>query len=211
METSPIVRIAYPQSLVGGKPTQDGKSNQYGCTILIDKKDAQQMAWLKKLIAECQGVLETGWPDPAKRPRIPLYGHDKSPIKDADKNCKVTTGVPYAESNPEFAGHYIIPANTYGDQPPVVGSNMQQIMTPGTIKGGDWCRVNVNPYARKRPDNPGISIGLNGVQFIRPGEERFGGGAPSADQMFDAIDAPELGAGNDPFGDAPGDDLDPLG
>lgn len=210
MKTSPLLRIAYPQTLVGGKPTQDGQGRQYGCTLLIDKSNAEQMAWLKELLAECQKVLESGWPDPAKRPRIPLHGHDTSPIKDADKNCKVKSGIPYIESNPEFKGHYIIPVNTTQGQPAVVDANKQTILQPGLIKGGDWVHAGVNPYARQRQDNPGVSIGLNGIQWVRPGKERFGGGAPSVDDMFDVVEGQAMAPDDDPFGGV-GDEADPLG
>ena len=196
--TSPEIRVAYTQNLIQAKRTDQGV-DAWSCTLLIDKQNKAQMAWLTELHTEAQAVLEAQWPDPKTRPRIPLVGHDKSPIKDADTNAKVQSGIPYSESNPEFAGHYIIPVAAYKNRPVVVDERMQDVLDPGKIQGGDWVKANVNPYARTRADNPGVSIGLNGIQFIREGEERFGGGRPSADSMFSPVPGADPAVGDNPF------------
>ena len=192
METSPEIRVAYTGNIVSGKINDSG-TKSWSCVLLIDKNNKTQMDWLKKLYNEAQAVLVAQWPDEKTRPRIPLMGHDKSPIKDADKNAKVQSGIPWSESNPEFEGHYIIPVAAYGNPPVVVDANHQDVLRDGVIQSGDWCEVNVNPYARTRADNPGVSIGLNGVKHVREGEVRFGGGRPSAESMFGAT--PEGGGG----------------
>jgi Protein of unknown function (DUF2815). len=66
--------------------------------------------------------------------------------------------------------------------------------------GGCWCKVNINPYARKRKTNQGISVGLNGVQKWRDGD-RFGRGSYKVDDMFDSGEDDPVNYQDDPFTD----------
>ena len=186
--TTPPVRVSYPnifkmQSFQGGKES-------YSIRIMFDKKDKTHMNFLKELADDMKQVLLLQWPDEKTRPRIPLVGDDKSPIKDGDKN-RNQQGIPYSEKNPEVTGHYFLNASKYTEGLPVVDRSMSDIITPGEIYGGCICRVNINTYARTRKDNPGISIGLNGVQKWADAE-RFGGGPLMASEMFNSDDDTEM-------------------
>lgn len=182
--TTDPVRCSYPQ-LFTPRAVQAGATPKYGIVLMFDKKNKEQMDCLKLLRDEAQQVLEDKWPDEKKRPRIPVLGHDRSPIKDCDKALN-NQGVPLVEQNPEYEGHYIIRANT--TQPPlVVDGNKQEVLDPNKIYGGCWVKANINAYAYNQDTNQGVTFGLNGVQFHHD-DDSFGGGRPSIDSMFDKVE-----------------------
>ena len=190
--TTPTVRVSYPQvfeprAFQGGTP-------QYSIVMMFDKSNEAHKRFLQQLKAECEKVLVEAWPDPATRPRIPVFGHDKSPMKDADKNCN-QQGIPLAEKNPEYAGHVIVRAASM-DPVVMVDGAVRPLTDKNSIQGGYWCNVSINPYARKRKDNPGISIGLNGVQLVRS-DATFGGGRPAVSDMFGVTEADDPANYND--------------
>jgi len=98
--TSPPLRVSYTQSLFTPKTFQQGQKPAYSMTAMIDKAVPEQMAWLKQLYKDAEEALAEKWPDPAKRPRIPLIGETNSLFKDGDKTTD-KQGVPLKEKNPE--------------------------------------------------------------------------------------------------------------
>lgn len=199
--TTPPVRVSYP-TVITPRTFQGGDgAPQYSIVLMFDKKNKEHKAFLKKLNEAAIKVKNEAWPNPDNAPRIPIVGHDKSPIKDADKNCN-GQGVPLHEKNPEYAGHFIVRAASY-DQPAVVDRDKSEIVAKNKVYGGCMCEVNINPYARKRKENPGISIGLNGVRFWTDGDS-FGGSRPDVDDMFGDAESEDPGNYSDDedlFGD----------
>lgn len=201
--TTPDCVVSFP-NVIKGKTTDSG-GKQFDITVLFDKSNPDHVAFLKEYRAACEKVLEE-MPD-SRRPAYPMVGHNKSPIKDADKN-ENGKGELYATKYPERAGHFFISAATYGDKPNTVQRNsdgsLSAVMDPNKFYSGCICKVNLNPYERKRDDNPGVSNGLNGVMFISDGE-RIGGGRPSEEDMWgqtasDSTSASSgSGGGEDPF------------
>jgi hypothetical protein len=185
MATSPVVRVSYPS--VFTPRSVNGGEAKYSITLMFDKKNPEHIKFLKEvLVPEATKALVDKWPDETKRPRIPIAGHDKSPIKDGDKNCD-QQGVPLHEKNPEYAGHWIVRAGSK-EQKPVVDRNRQELMDKGKIYGGCFCKVNLNAYAFSGELNKGVTFGLNGVQFWADGDS-FGGGRMKIEDMFDAAGA----------------------
>ena len=179
--TTPPVRVSFPTVF---KPRGFQNSDpKYSVTMMFDKTDDTHMAALTKVRKEAEAVLEDKWPDPEKRPRIPIVGHDKSPIKDGDKSCN-QQGVPIVEKNKEYAGHFIIRAAS-ASKPPVVDRGMEEIVDTNMIYGGCYCKINFNAYAYDVQTNKGVTFGLNGVQFWDDGDA-FGGGRRSVGDMFTA-------------------------
>lgn len=195
--TSPVMRISYPQVFTP-KAFQAGQTPRYGVVILIDKKDKEQMAFMRLLHADAAAVLAVKWPNPETRPRIPLTGHDKSVFKDGDTALN-NQGIPVKERNPEYTGHYFVRAGST-QKPIVVDRNRNEIRDPNEIYGGCYCKVNVNAYTFDQALNKGVTLGLNGIQKIRDGEA-FGGGKPPLDEMFEAEAGGAEDAANyaDPF------------
>jgi hypothetical protein len=59
------------------------------------------------------------------------------------------------------------------------------------IFGGCICNVFVDFYWSKNTLNPGVFVGLKGVQLVdNVNVEKLGGGAPSVDSMFEVVDGP---------------------
>jgi hypothetical protein len=201
--TTPPVRLSYTNSLFTPRAMTAGQTPKYSVVLLFDKTNKEQMAALKTLHDLAKACHSEKWPDPAKAPRIPMIGHDKSPIKDADKAAD-SQGVPLIEKNPEYAGHFIIRASTT-TKPILVDRQRQELLDKEVIYGGCYAKVNLNPYAYSGTENKGVTFGLNGVQFWSDGE-RFGGGRPKMEDMFEA------GSADDPanYGDAAFPEADPF-
>ncbi len=195
--TTPPVRVSYPQVFVP-RAIQEGAEPKYGIVLMFDKTNSEHNKFLNMLHAKAQKAMKEKWPDPTKRPRIPIVGHDMSCIKDGDTACN-KQGVPLIEKNPEYAGHFIVRAGSKR-KPGIVDKGRAEIMDKEAIYGGCSCKINLNPYAYDTKGNKGVTFGLNGVQFWGDGEA-FGGGRPSTEDMFQA----ETGQ-NDPSSYEPKDD-----
>ena len=200
--TTPPVRVSFP-TVFTPRAIEQGQTPKYSIVLMFDKKDPAHMSALTALYAEAEAAFKAKWPDPAKAPRIPLKGHDKSPFKDGDTACN-TQGVPLSEKNEEYAGHFIVRAASTS-KPAVVDRSMQEIIDTGAVYGGCWCKVNLNPYAYDTAGNKGITFGLNGVQFWQEGDA-FGGGRPAVGDMFTAAssESAEHYNASDPFGSGNG-------
>ena len=203
--TTPAVRVSYP-TVFAPRAVNPGDTPKYGVVLMFEKGNPEHMENIKRLHQAAQDVFNEKWPDPNDpgTPRIPLVGHDRSPIKDGDKALNAQ-GIPISEKNPEYAGHWIIRANTTS-RPMVVDRNKAEVLDSNIIYGGCFCKVNINPYAYDTAGNKGVTFGLNGVQFWGNGES-FGGGRPPVDDMFDSAGADDpanyAGAADDPFGGSP--------
>lgn len=195
--TSPAVPISYPCLFKPGE-----KYDTFSITLMIDKKNPEAMAYMKSLYGDAKSALEEHFPDAATRPRHPIAGHDKSPIKDGDKNNN-NKGIPLRESNPEYAGHWIIRATRQSSQGPplVVDPNNQEVMSQRKIYGGCVCKVNMNAYTFESEKNSGVTFGLNGVKFVEDGEP-LGSSRQSVEEMFGGASAGSGGGSDDdPFGE----------
>ena len=198
--TTPAVRVSYP-TLFNPRAFQAGATPKYGIALMFEKSNKEHMDFLKQLHGDMKAALEEKWPDESKRPRIALMGDTRSPIKDGDKTVN-NQGIPIAEANPEYEGHWIIRANT-ATRPIVVDRNKAEILDANEIYGGCMCKVNLNVYTYDMSANKGVTVGLNGVQKWADGES-FGGGRPSADSMFEAAGGADDAANYgdvDPFGE----------
>lgn len=198
--TTPPVRVSFP-TLFTPRAFQPGQDAKFSIVLMLDKTDQSHMAFIKELHKDMQQALAEKWPDQATRPRNPLVGHTRSPIKDGDKTLN-NQGVLLSEKNPEYAGHYIVRANTT-NRPLVVNRNLQDVMDSAELYGGCFCKVNINVYTYNSSANKGVTCGLNGVQKWADGES-FGGGRPPINEMFEADagadDPANYGASPDPFG-----------
>jgi hypothetical protein len=201
--TTPAVRVSYP-TLFTPRAFQPGNDPKYGIVLMFDKSNAEHMAFMKLLHQDCQAALAEKWPKEEERPRVALVGETRSPIKDGDKTVN-NNGIPLCEKNPEYAGQFIVRANT-ASRPAIVDRNMQEILDSNELYGGCFCKVNLNAYTFDMSANKGVTFGLNGVQKWSDGES-FGGGRPPLEDMFDAEKGQNdpdnyAPAGGDPFAGA---------
>lgn len=183
--TTPVVRISFPQVFTP-KTFMAGQVARYSVTLMFKKSDKEHMTFLNQLHKDAAECLAEKWPDEKTRPRIPMVGADKSPIKDGDTAVD-NQGVPIREKYPEQEGHYIVRASTTS-KPRVVDRNRVDIQDTNEIFGGCYVKANINAYTFDQPQNKGVTIGLNGIQKWADGES-FGGGRPPVDEMFEVSGA----------------------
>ena len=117
----------------------------------------------------------------------------KSPLQDGDALNEMAQR---KGKNPreEIAGKKVIRAADRNYAPAVVNRNVQPLSEANAdqIFGGCVVHGFVDLYWSKNPTNPGVYVGLRGVQLVdNVNVERLSGGGMSAEQMFEKIDGPE--------------------
>lgn len=222
MKTSPVCRCSFANTVISSA-AKDSTKYAWQITLLLDKKDKEHMDWIKNTLNPAyKELLATKFPDESKRPKIPLTGHQKSPLKDADVDTD-GSGTIHSDKYPELKGHYILriaeqdivkskAAKSGQDvsnmitkyRHRVVGQDPKIAITDDDeIYSGCWVRVSCNFYWRKVPTNPGVSAGFVGVQKIRD-DEPFGAMVPKAEDMFDKMGADDpMNYQDDPFNPPP--------
>lgn len=174
------VRLSYEHLFTPSK-FRDNQPAKYSATFIIPK-DHPDLPVLKKAMFEAgqekfpSAFTGTAWP----------RGFNCA-LKDADTDTN-NEGLLLAERNPEYAGCYVIKADSTSR--PVVMDRRKAAVTEadGIIYSG--CYVNASIAATSftfESMTKGVKCYLNGVQFVEDGE-RFGVDA-SAD--FDALDGDE--------------------
>jgi hypothetical protein len=162
------VRVAYPH-LFEAYAYQNGPNKKYEITLMIPKTDAKTVEDLKKA---CSAARSKKWPGEAPKGLL-------SPIKDGDEM-----------STDAFRDHWIVrakatPREGGGGRPGVVLPNLQPA-GPEDIVSGDFCNVDINPYAYDQSGNKGIAFGLNNVQLALKGD-RIGSGKARPETVFEAM------------------------
>lgn len=196
------IRVSYP-CVFQPRAFQAGQTPKYSIALMFDKQNEEHKKVLATLHKQMQEALAEKWPDEKTRPRNPLIGDTRSPIKDGDKTLN-TSGIPISEANPEYAGHYIVRASSTR-APRVVDRGLNTIMDSNEIYGGCFCNVNINVYTYDKGVNKGVTFGLNGVQKHADGES-FAGGNMAAEDMFESGGADDpANYGDDPFAAPAGD------
>lgn len=167
--TTGVVRASFvhvyqpASSLGGGDP-------KYQISLLIPKND---LGTLNSLTAEIEQVKQSNaqqFGGQTAGLKIPLY----------DGDGVMPNGGAWGE---ECRGHMVLRASSK-DQPTIVDTNVQPLLSPNAVYSGCYVRASVNFYAYNQPMNKGIGCGLNAVQKIADGEplanrvspeEAFGG------------------------------------
>jgi len=93
----------------------------------------------------------------------------------------------------ELAGKVFVRASDPNYQPPVVDRNLQPISEAqrSMIFGGCIVNAYIDLYYSAGGANPGVFVGLKGVQLVdNVNVEKLGGGAPSPESMFEKVDGP---------------------
>lgn len=117
----------------------------------------------------------------------------KSPLQDGNALNQMAM---QKGKNPreEIAGKKVIRAADRNYAPAVVNRNVQPISEANRdqIFGGCIVTAFIDLYWSKNPTNPGVYVGLRGVQLVdNQNVERLSGGGMSPDQMFEKVDGPE--------------------
>lgn len=159
--TTGRVRLSYAH-LVEPRAYQDN-APKYSVTLMVPKSDKKTKAALDKAVKTA--MQEQGW---AKAPKgmNPVY-------KDGDKQTehKFDGGVDL-ETNPEYAGHWIISASNR-KQVPIFDRSLNMI-DPEEAYSGSYANVSLIAFAYDVKGNTGVSFSLRGVQKVGEGDDLSG-------------------------------------
>ena len=175
------VRLSYEHIFTPSSFDGDQQNKKYSATFIIPK-DHPDLPALKRAMFEAgQEIFPANFTAGGAWPR----GFACS-LKDADKATD-SNGEVLAEKNPEYAGCYILEANSK-DRPVALGRRKEALTAEdGVLYSG--CYVNASLAAAGYTFGTvkkGVKCYLNGVQFVKDGE-RFGGADATDD--FDELDA----------------------
>ena len=169
--------ISFPRVFPGTAGKKDDGSPSYDIQILIPKTDKDSVRAILRAIKE---VGEAKWGDNWRKVRTPLRDGDK------EKGELTEDGTTKEEKYPERLGHYFI--NARSTKPvAVVDRKRVPIVNSDELYGGCKGKIAITFYPYSTSGNHGVGVGLDGVQKISDGES-FGGGRPSVENMFDALD-----------------------
>ena len=147
----------------------NGSDPKYSVSLIIDKKDTDLIAKIKKAVEQAKEDGKSKWGG-----KIPT--NLKLPLRDGDLDRPEDEA--YAES-------YFINANSK-QAPQVVDRNVQPILNQSELYSGCYIRASVTFYAYNSNGNKGIAAGLGNIQKVRDGEPL--GSRVNAKDEFDAVD-----------------------
>jgi hypothetical protein len=161
------VRLSYA-NLFEPRENKNGEL-RYSTALLIPKDHPQVDELHAAITSEGEEKFGKKWASMAKK-AYPMY--------DADEDGK-------ADDDPIYEGMFYI--NTSSKRKPqVVDRQVQPILDDSEIWSGCYANVSIAVFSFDVPENKGVSFGLNNVQKVKEGERL--GGAPNADEEFEAVD-----------------------
>lgn len=171
------VRLSY-EHIFKASAFDDNQTPKYSATLIVPK-DHPDLPALRRALMEAgkdrfpNAFTGTGWP----------AGYSCA-LKDGDKDVD-NSGTVLSEKNPEYAGSFIVKADS--TRRPVVVNRNKAALTEedGVIYSGCYVNVSIGvagyEYGKIKK---GVKCYLNGVQFVKDGE-RFGRDAVND---FDELD-----------------------
>lgn len=156
------VHVFEPDSVNGSEP-------KYSVSCIIDKKDTETIAKIKKTVETAKEEGKGKWGG-----RIPA--NLKTPLRDGDID---------RPEDEAYAGSYFLNANSR-QAPQVVDARVQPVLDQTEVYSGCYGRVSVTFYAYNSNGNKGIAAGLGNVQKLKDGEPL--GSRVNAEDEFDAVD-----------------------
>lgn len=167
--TKVIVPCRFSYAHVFEPDSINGSEPKYSVSCIIDKKDTETIAKIKKAVetAKEEGKGKWGGKIPANL---------KTPLRDGDID---------RPEDEAYAGSYFLNANSR-QAPQVVDAKVQPILDQTEVYSGCYGRVSVTFYAYNSNGNKGIAAGLGNVQKLKDGEPL--GSRVNAEDEFDAVE-----------------------
>lgn len=153
------VRLSY-EHIFRPDAIAEGSEPKYSASWIIPKDHPQvpsiKAALVKALDEKFPGKRKAGGPWPAK-----LH----NPLKDGDE---------MTDTNPEYAGCYVLKSSSKNR--PVVRNrrNVPLAEEDGVIYSGCYCNASLTAAGFDAQANKGVTVYLNGVQFVADGERLSG-------------------------------------
>jgi len=143
-----------PRGFQGGPP-------KYSVEVLIPKSDK---AMVKKFTDGIRQAISDRWGDQKSPSNVKVW------FRDGDQEGR----------GPAYEGHYFFSASDKQNPPGVIDENRETVLDPHLVKSGDWGRVSITVFTYDKP-SPGVSFGLNNVQWLERGEPVGSRAAPEED------------------------------
>ena len=166
------VRIAFCQNLFTAGSQIAGSEPKFGCTLLIEKDDAQVQA-IKKTI---QSVAAEKWTAKADKELKTLYAGDRVCLRDGDTK----------EEYDGFEGCYFINASSKSKPTIIDRDRSELIPANGKPYAGCFVNASIDVWAQDNQFGRRINASLRGVQFYADGDA-FAGSAPASKDEFEDL------------------------
>ena len=187
----PEMRVSFPHLFQPRKVNETDTKARYSCTFLVPKGHPVLQEIAQAITEITAEAFPNGPPGNLRQP----------PWVDGD------TATNASEHHP---GHVVV-RSASTTKPYAVDQNVNPIIDPSKFYSGCVCNGAISVYNYKPQPTPGITFGLDGVQFVRDGERLDG--RPEADQLFKPVaGAPPATAPTPPgIPGAPGTSAGPAG
>lgn len=167
-----VGRMLRPCLLEPEPETAEYDAGKYHVTLMISKEDWKNNPVCKEMREQ---VLKAG---------RAYFGDQSITLKDFQH--------PFGDGDTKAQDYFkgMIVINSKSEyKPKLIGPDKVDLApeVAATIKGGDYGRLVCNAYGYTVKGNTGIALGLQVVQFARPGEA-LGGGAAAALELLDEME-----------------------
>lgn len=164
------VRLSYPHLFKPGKPIEEGQEPKHSAALLFPLgADITLLREAAKHVA----VEAFGAKAASLRLSMPFRDQAEKAPADGEPNGYVPGAVFFNVSSKQ--------------RPGIVGPDGAPVTDESRVYPGVWALVTLRPFAYDRGVKKGVSFGLQNVQIIADGD-RIGGGRPSAESEFEALD-----------------------
>ena len=137
----------------------DPSKPKFSVILLVPKTDTDEIA---RINACYEAAIEDGIQKKFNG-KAPNKSTLRPVLKDGDESDR-----------PEFKGHYLLTCSST-QRPQVVDINLNEIIEPNAIVGGDYIRVSCNFAAYNVGASKGVSCYLQNVQLYKKTDKPFGG------------------------------------
>jgi len=165
------VRLSYAH-IWEAYSSEQGKEPKFSTAILIPKSDVVTINKINAAV-EAAKINDTSKLANANG-QLPF--NLKLPLRDGDAE---------RPDDEAYRGMYFLNASSK-QRPQVVDINLNEILVPGEVYSGCYCRVSLNFYGFSMNGNKGIAVGLNNIQKLHDGDP-LAGGSSAADDFSDAF------------------------
>lgn len=172
------VRLSYEHIFRADKVASDENSTPKYSASWIIKKDDPQIKRVKEALIK---ALDERFPG-KRKPGGPWPSSMHNPLKDGDE---------LADEHAEYAGCYVLRSSSK-NRPVVMGRKKEALTEEdGVIYSGCYCNVSLAAAGFDANVKKGVTVYLNGVQFLRDGERLAGVDASNDFEELDDEDGGE--------------------
>lgn len=155
------VRLSYEHIFRADVVAGDSNSEPRYSASWIIPKDSPQVKTIKEALAK---ALDEKFPG-KRKPGAPWPSSMHNPLKDGDE---------MADEHPEYAGAYVLRSGSK-NRPIVMGRRKEAITEEdGIIYSGCFCNVSLAAAGFDAQVKKGVTVFLNGVQFVKDGDRLSG-------------------------------------